>query len=93
MMGHDKIGKFIMNDNRMPNKCGICREDAICLRYTSSGLHISSYIREAPSFLMRNRNKWIRTIGITCGCYAKVHRQMVHIESGEMNPARGERRV
>lgn len=43
----------------------------------------SPYVSQARSLLMRNKTtgKFTRIVGITCGCYSKVHRQIAHIES------------
>lgn len=81
--GEDKLGTFRIIT--LPDKpiCGVCRRRVAVVQYRSAP-KVSDYAAAAKGLLIRNKktSKYIRTIGINCGCYAKVHRQIAHIESG-----------
>lgn len=66
--------------------CEVCGEALVAsrVRYLKKP-KLSGYVAKAKSLLIRNKKtgKYIRTIGVTCGCYSKVHRQVAHIESGQ----------
>ncbi len=79
--GSDKLGKFTL---RQAVCCGVCGKKVMtCVHYEQKP-KVTEYVAKARSLLIRNKrtNKFIRTIGINCGCYAKVHRQLVHIAGG-----------
>lgn len=83
--GHDSLGEFIVLGITFRRKsCGICGKTGTSIRYEDTP-KVSTYAAKARSLLIRNKRtkNFIRTIGITCGCYAKVHRQIAHIESGK----------
>ena len=83
--GRDSLGIF---DLTTYSPCGVCGEKKgrrlIVVIYRDKP-RVSPYVKEARSLLIKNigTGKFIRTIGINCGCYAKVHRQVAYIESSE----------
>lgn len=81
--GQDALGKFqvIVDD------CPVCGfKDGYCVRWKDTP-KVDDYVKNARSFLLRVKNyastRLHRQVGINCGCYAKVHRQMVHINGGK----------
>lgn len=80
--GEDSLGKFDIRDFA---DCQVCGADQVqTVRYHKRP-GVSTYVAEARSFLLRaNKRKrkppLHREIGINCGCYSKVHRQIAHIE-------------
>lgn len=84
--GHDSLGKFDM----CAGMCGVCHvgrnaphePPIMVIRYRDSP-KVNQYVAKAKSLLIRNKKSgfFIRTIGINCGCYAKVHRQIKVIET------------
>lgn len=74
--GEDNIGKFQMFQQ---GNCPVCRATVgVSLRYTSRTLKITDYVKNAPSFLLQ-----ARSIGVSCGCYGRMQRQIAHIEGGK----------
>ena len=78
--GEDVCGKFVV---QIPGTCG-CTS---CLRRTSGsgldpGVDVAvkyiSWRHEIPIFstLLRKR---ATSVGVDCGCYGKLHRQIAHI--------------
>jgi hypothetical protein len=87
--GEDKFGKFKI----VPGECKVCDEFAICVHYKETP-RVSDYVKQARSFVLRIKNRGgkpqlHRRVGISCGCYAKAHRQVAHISG--VNPQTGER--
>jgi hypothetical protein len=82
-MGTDRLGKFEIKSGH----CGVCHEGRargfmpiMVVQYKDSP-KVPDYVAQSKSLLIRNKKtkNFIRTIGINCGCYAKVHRQIAHI--------------
>lgn len=79
MQGEDKFGRFKIE----PGECGVCGKFSIRVSYKDTP-KVTGYVRKARSFLLKHKKRGlIRKVGINCGCYAKVHRQIVHIEEGK----------
>lgn len=72
MIGKDSFGQF----GTCTARCSVCEEpNHIVLQYIGDlklppGIAVEATILEEKD----------RGIGITCGCYAKFHRQVAHIE-------------
>lgn len=88
--GSDNLGNFAV---LMPGHCGVCNEDTdVVLRYHSTQAIaalkklIGKDPKEVPSLII-TVNKKIAQIGVTCGCYAKFHRQVAHISRGRESRA------
>lgn len=81
-VGRDSLGDFELFIP-IRTSCGICNRKGLCVRYQDKP-SLGRYAAEAPGLLLRNKktSNFIRTIGINCGCYAKVHRQIAHIQKG-----------
>lgn len=79
--GRDKLGPFVM---RSSVPCGVCGKQVMCSVHYERKPLVSEYVSKAKSLLLKNKKtgKFIRTVGINCGCYAKVHRQIKAIEMG-----------
>lgn len=80
----DSLGAFYLNAFGVC-RCGVCgKRNTISVTYKDRPM-VSAYVAKAPSLLIRNKKtkNFIRTIGINCGCYAKIHRQIAHIEGGK----------
>jgi hypothetical protein len=81
-LGQDKFGKFRIEGGQ---ECPVCRtEEQWCITYTSTA-KIEDYAKRAPGLILKRADRLDRTpilwrrIGITCGCYGKLHRQVAHI--------------
>jgi hypothetical protein len=70
-VGKDSLGPFNVQDGRL---CPSCGHAGLVITYKRKP-KLSDYVRSAPALILRGR----RTIGLTCGCYAKLHRQITHI--------------
>jgi hypothetical protein len=86
--GHDKLGIFEIK----AGQCGICKAGNSSGNMTSLMVvqykrtpRVDEYVSQAKALLIRNKKtgNFIRTIGINCGCYSKVHRQITHIAASE----------
>ena len=81
--GHDSLGKFVLQ----AGECRICKEGKhvpiMTITYTDKP-KVNAYVAKAKALLIRNKRTgaFIRTLGINCGCYAKVQRQIKAIELG-----------
>lgn len=76
--GVDKFGAFAVREGR----CGVCGKHELCIQYHHRP-RIPEYSRTSPSLLVRVRRevgRGVRQLGLTCGCYGKLHRQVGHIE-------------
>lgn len=78
--GHDRVGRFVVIMGRPRNSsrfaCSSCgMQGQPVVRYLEK-LKVDEKVECAPSFIGRGR----RTFGVSCGCYARLHRQLVHIE-------------
>jgi len=74
--GVDSLGTFNVMDNEI---CPNCKHAGQIVVYRTKP-KMSDYVRDAPSLVMKKPG---RRIGFTCGCYAKLHRQIVHIDYGK----------
>lgn len=84
--GEDNLGKFTIY---VPDKCQVCeKESEVGLYYRSkdSRMNLKSLGIEAEDTILytargtlgKGRGS-LKHIGITCGCYAKLQRQIAHI--------------
>lgn len=81
--GRDDLGSFAV---LVPGHCHACSKDTdVIVRYHASqvtnNLKKKLAIKDlklAPSLILLVNGK-IAEIGVTCGCYAKFHRQVAHI--------------
>lgn len=73
MVGRDDFGRFQAFPH--PTQCEICHgQEHMILQYLE--LKLPKGI-DIPRTIIKDTNC---LIGITCGCYAKFHRQVAHIE-------------
>ena len=82
--GHDSVGKFKVRNNKAlePSsyRCPSCRKEPGLIVHWDAKIHLPKRILEAPSFILHSKSHtMVRVVGLTCGCYAKVHRQIAHI--------------
>jgi hypothetical protein len=74
-IGRDTLGEFNVCDEA---ECPNCKHVGLLIWYKTKP-KLSDYVRNAPSLILKGR----RQIGLTCGCYAKLHRQITHIKENE----------
>lgn len=82
--GEDSLGFF---DTENYKRCGVCHESpigtVIVYRHAPK---LSDYVKHSRSLLLRvdagTKVRLARRVGVNCGCYAKVHRQVKAIELG-----------
>lgn len=78
--GTDGVGEFrLYMDGASCEKCG--KDGVIIVSYRK--LFLTKYVREAKSLILFNTKGKKRRLGIECGCYSKLHRQVTHIRNGE----------
>lgn len=87
--GRDDFGPFLMAlDGINAAKgltCAACHSEVnFAVRYKpGSGFHLPKYkgreLTPAETILKKRTN----VLGVTCGCYAKLHRQVCHITAKE----------
>lgn len=71
--GEDDLGRFIIG----AGKCVHCSKTVVCVKYAPASFSLVSFnIADVKNTLLKDTKN---RIGITCGCYAKFHRQIVHI--------------
>lgn len=88
--GEDALGKFTI---AMPGFCNICAEEKSRLQSRNPRVDaVAQYDRKPkvykqirPEATILNlgtleKPRLTRQIGITCGCYGKLHRQYAHME-------------
>lgn len=67
-------------------RCEHCGERTLCIDIT--GVILTKGV-SVKATILQDRNyqepKCIKSIGIGCGCYAKFHRQLVHITESRMS--------
>lgn len=68
--GKDDFGRFVVG----AGNCIHCGTTGICVKYGPK--RFDAGVDVEYTILKDTKNK----IGITCGCYAKLHRQVTHIE-------------
>jgi hypothetical protein len=73
--GEDNLGKFTVF---VPDKCGICGNVEAGLLYRGIKKKVTEMGIE-PNSLIVFQNHKVLHLGITCGCYAKLQRQIAHI--------------
>jgi hypothetical protein len=71
--GRDDFGPFKIKEGECPK----CQHEGLVVQYTAAP-RLSDYVKKARALILNGK----RIIGLTCGCYAKYHRQVAHIESG-----------
>lgn len=76
--GHDDLGSFEVS---IPGRCDSCGiEVDVGLKYSTisltRGLADRKIKLDTPSLIYKKG----KTIGVSCGCYARFHRQVAHIE-------------
>ena len=71
--GRDDVGRFVL----VAGECHNCREDGVCVKYAPKSFSVANWNLkdEEYTILGSTQNK----LGVTCGCYAKFHRQITHI--------------
>jgi len=74
-VGRDALGPFNVEEAQ----CSRCSHQGLVIHYKVKP-KLDPYVRDARSLVMRKPS---RQIGLTCGCYAKLHRQIVHINGGK----------
>lgn len=71
--GEDALGRFIVG----AGKCVNCSTTGICVKYAPASFSLTNFnIADAQNTILKDTKN---RIGITCGCYAKFHRQVAHI--------------
>lgn len=74
--GRDAFGRFDL----VEKDCPCCSKASQLVVWYHNTPDIPQYALNSPSLLIRlssTRIAW--RVGITCGCYAKLHRQVAHI--------------
>lgn len=82
--GKDDLGRFIIG----AGKCINCQRSGVCVKYAPKSFSLANFnIADVANTILKDtRNR----LGITCGCYAKFHRQITHIfEKTEAKAKRG----
>ena len=75
-IGKDKFGPFVLDTRILPcDACGASNSARIAYTKQPS---IPLSIRQEDTILPQPLTMWL---GVTCGCYAKFHRQVAHIET------------
>lgn len=88
--GKDDFSTFEVS---IPGHCGACDQDTdVVILYNPSGLAASLKRRgidasKTSSLLVYNEKNNRRPIGVTCGCYARWHRQVAHISDSQKRRA------
>lgn len=75
MNGKDDFGHFVIDSGN----CCYCHRIGLNLKYLSGTFKLPNgeYPVEVTTTIL---NEVRNSIGITCGCYAKFHRQVAHIK-------------
>lgn len=71
--GSDDFGTFRLREGKV---CQACGQRGVAVIYRPKYLELEKEVLEAPSLILKDSGK---PIGVTCGCYAKLHRQVAHI--------------
>ena len=77
-IGEDAFGPFLITGG----PCTVCndRKSNVVVKYRPSTLELPSNIDPARTILKGSKkNPADNYIGIACGCYGKLHRQVAHI--------------
>lgn len=71
--GKDDLGRFVL----VGAQCVNCREHGVCVKYAPKSFSVANFNIDKLEYtiLKDTRNR----LGVTCGCYAKFHRQITHI--------------
>ena len=71
--GKDDLGRFIIG----AGECINCQRTGICVKYAPKDFSLANFnIADVANTILKDtRNR----VGITCGFYAKFHRQITHI--------------
>lgn len=71
--GEDDLGRFILG----AGNCIHCSKTGVCVKYAPASFSLINFnIADVGNTILRDpKNR----LGITCGCYAKFHRQITHI--------------
>lgn len=74
--GSDSVGKFQVD---LPGTCGVCHTNQdVVVSYKP--LHFWTVIKKEWQIDPKKSNlNAAAKMGVTCGCYAKFHRQVAHI--------------
>lgn len=71
--GSDDVGRFVISHG----VCTGCHKHTACVKYAPKSASLANWnIVSVESTLLKD---WSKRLGITCGCYAKFHRQITHI--------------
>lgn len=69
---------IVRADNLRYETCPVCDQDVRCLTITRlslpNGIEPSSRLIFCDS-----QGKYLQSIGLVCGCYARAHRQLAHV--------------
>lgn len=75
--GEDKFGKFTIS-MRLGASCDCCgTSTSIRIGYNLNTVRLPDGIKATDTILHTPSRMWM---GIACGCYAKFHRQVTHIQ-------------
>lgn len=75
-LGSDELGSFQVY---IPSVCGVCNtSQEVVLKYTPQSLRAGLDSIEVEKTILKKHTK---PVGLTCGCYAKFHRQVAHIRN------------
>lgn len=71
--GEDDLGRFTITAGHCVN----CSKSGVCVKYGPKSFSLANFnIADVQNTILRDTKN---RIGITCGCYAKFHRQITHI--------------
>lgn len=89
IIGEDSLGPFFLCRD---TTCPLCGKECIHTIEYKRTPNVTSYVKMADSLLLKMDSskggiRLHRKVGINCGCYAKVHRQIKAIELGQRRKA------
>lgn len=77
--GSDELGRFTVS---MPGHCGTCDTDQdVTILYNTASLKKGLHPIDPAFTVVAHRGKPPHSLGLTCGCYGKFHRQIAHIRN------------
>jgi hypothetical protein len=86
-VGQDLIGRISVT----VGQCGYCLHEGLRVRYSGKVTlpkdiePSTKLILYRPDYISTPQKNRKQQLGITCGCYAKFHRQIAHIEDRMKN--------
>lgn len=76
LAGTDDFGDFRMTSGH----CAYCGKTGIIVRYEPGHFKLPTHINIEYTMFGGRKGEHPKSLGITCGDYAKAHRQVAHIQ-------------